>query len=284
MRARPRAWHAGTGSLPGPRTALAWPLLCWTLAVPPAACAHAPAPRIEVACQESYTVHDPRPIPRIEHARPITIEFLNQEYGPLPPCVLRVLEPLLETGTARIKEEHEDDPRFSERTWKIAVGEEAYEVKEKLFEGEPIRFSVSGRFYFDPLNYRTSSTPLCLTFDIGSFEHRAVLFTCDAATVERVEMAIRTRTFYKDEDGLRLIRDESGELIPLNRPNGVAGGIMGGCIDCLHLTFADAFVYTADISRDSDGMGLVHGEYNDAIVGILEEIARRRGVTLHWRR
>ncbi len=187
MRAQPRAWHAGAGSLPGHRTALAWPLLCWTLAVSPVACAQAPAPRIEVAGQENYTVNDPRPIPRIEPARPITIEFLNQEYGPLPPCVLRVLEPLLETGTARIREEHEDDPRFSERTWKIAVGEETYEVKEKLFEGEPIHFSVIGRFYFDPLRDSTFSTPLCLTFSIGSWEHRAELFTCDAATVERAE-------------------------------------------------------------------------------------------------
>ena len=198
--------------------------------------------------------------------------------------MLRVLEPLLETGTARIREEHEDDPRFSERTWKIAVGEETYEVKEKLFEGEPIHFSVIGRFYFDPLRDSTFSTPLCLTFSIGSWEHRAELFTCDAATVERAEKAIRTRSFYKDQDGLRLIRDESGELLPLNRADGVAGSVMGGCIDCLVLTFEDAFVYTVDISRDPDGMGRVDGAFNDAIVGILEEIARKRGVTLHWGR
>ncbi len=203
---------------------------------------------------------------------PFALEALLEAYGPLPECLVQALEALLDPSLDKA-----GDERFTRREWTVAAGEQTIEVKESLFEGEPYFISLAGQFFLDPLR-ETSAKPLCLTLEMGWVTDPVVLFTCDPETVEQLARVIRTRSFVKQNASARLHRTATGELAPLFR----IGGVGSGCTHCLRLTFEDAYVFKSDVSRSADGTGSLDFGYNDAILGMLEKIAREQGMTLRW--
>lgn len=81
----------------------------------------------------------PQPIPNLADREHIDLDDLEQAYGPLPPEAFALIALFVY------------DTNTSKRTWVHGTGINRTEVTETLFEGEPFRYELSGRFKRDPL-------------------------------------------------------------------------------------------------------------------------------------
>jgi hypothetical protein len=178
----------------------------------------------------------PRPIPNLADREHIDLDDLEQAYGPLSPETFALISLLVDNSNA------------TKRTWVHGTGVNRTEVTETLFEGEPLRYTLSGRFKRDPLAGIKDSEVMFLSF---SCDHTTppvcTIDVSDRKQLDPLLQAIREFSTTKEVSAVRNARNADGEIFTGSGESRV----IGGCRHCFVFVLESRRAVRIDFEEDT---------------------------------
>lgn len=204
----------------------------------------------------------PRPIPNLADREHIDIDDLEQAYGPLPPEAFALIALFV------------DDTNTTKRTWIHGTGINRTEVTETLFEGEPFRYELSGRFKRDPLAGIEDSDVMFLSFSCDGTEPPAcTIDVSDRKQLDPLLQTIRERSTTEEVSTIRKAQNADGAIVTWS----VEGGVIAGCQHCLAFVLKDHSVVRIDFEEETGRIYTCCAGYsNPSAAALLESLWKQR--------